>query len=155
MADQKTTEHMRIAEAALFVSGRAMGVDELAKVLGLATPGYVKKVMDSLVQEYSQSQSALTVVNIGDKYALAVKDTYAGKVSDLAGAPEISKGALRILAFISKNEPVIQSSIVKAFGSSTYDYMKELRDKEFVTAQKKGRSKRVETTQKFKEYFNL
>ncbi len=155
MPEQKTTEHMRIAEAALFVSGRAVGLDELAKVLGIASPGYVKKLLETLAQEYAKNQSALEVVSIGDKYALSVKGEYASKVSELAGAPEISKGALRILAYIGKNEPVMQSSIVKAFGSSTYDYMKELQEKDFVTAQRKGRSKRVETTQKFREYFNL
>ena len=49
----------------------------------------------------------------------------------------------------------MQSAIVKAFGSSTYDHMKELLEQEFVVTKKLGRSKRVETTQKFKEYFGV
>ncbi len=155
MPEQRETEHMRLAEAALFVSGRAMGVDEIAKVLGVASMGYVKRMMDNLMHDYEKGASALTLVNIGDKYALAVKAEYAGKVSELAGAPEISKSALRILAYIGRNEPIMQNSIVKAFGTSTYDHIKELSEKEFITAQRKGRTKRIETTQKFREYFNM
>ena len=52
--------------------------------------------------------------------------------SSLAGAPEISKSSLRILAYISKNEPLMQNGIVKAFGSSTYEHIKELQEKEFI-----------------------
>jgi segregation and condensation protein B len=155
MAEQRNEEHMRVAEAALFVSGKAMGLDDIAKVLGVASMGYVKKLMEELMHDYEGNKSALTVVNIGDKYALAVKSAYASKVNDLAGAPDISKGALRILAYIGRNEPIMQNSIVKAFGSSTYDHMKELLEKEFVTSQKKGRTRRIETTQKFREYFSI
>ncbi len=155
MPDQKESEHMRLAEAALFVSGRAMSLDEIAKVMGVASMGYVKKLMDELIKEYESGASALTMVNVSGKYALAVKAAYAGKVSELAGAPEISKSALRILAYIGRNEPIMQNSIVKAFGSATYDHIKELTEKEFITAQRKGRTKRIETTQKFKEYFSV
>jgi segregation and condensation protein B len=155
MADQINDEHLRLAEAALFVSGRALSLEEVAKVLGVASLGYVKRLMDELTRSYEAGNGALTLANIGSKYTLAVKPAYASKVSELAGAPEISKGALRILAYIGRNEPVMQNSIVKAFGSSTYDYMKELQEKEFVTAQRKGRTKRIETTQKFREYFNI
>ncbi len=155
MPEQREMEQMRLAEAALFVSGRAMSVEEVAKVLGVASIGYVKKLLDNLIQEYEKGTSALTLVNIGDKYTLAVKPAYASKVSELAGAPEISKSALRILAYIGRNEPIMQNSIVKAFGSSTYDHIKELSEKEFITSQRKGRTKRIETTQKFREYFNM
>ena len=63
---------------------------------------------------------------MGGKYSIGVRNEYAELVGSLAGAPEISKSSLRILAYISKNEPVMQNSIVKAFGSSTYDHIKEL-----------------------------
>jgi segregation and condensation protein B len=155
MPEQRETEHMRLAEAALFVSGRAMSLDEIAKVMGVASVGYVKKLMDDLIKEYETSASALTMVNLGGKYTLAVKPAYASRVSELAGAPEISKSALRILAYIGRNEPIMQNSIVKAFGSATYDHIKELTEKEFITSQKKGRTKRIETTPKFKEYFSV
>ncbi len=153
--DEKEAEYARLAEAALFVSGDALSAEDLAKVIGIASPGAVGRIMDGLIKEYEQRNGAVTVSKIGSKYMMSVKSPYSEKVSALAGQPDISNGALRILAYVSKNEPILQSAIVKSFGSSTYDYMKELLEKEFVSAKRVGRSKRVETTPKFKEYFEV
>ena len=148
-------EHMDLVEAALFVSGRAMSAQELAASLGIASIGYVKKIADMLIEDYGKRQGPLCVVRIGDKYALSIREPYASRVSGLAGQPDISKGALRALAYISKNEPVMQNSLVKAFGSSVYYYVRELLEGDFIRADRAGRTKRLETTQKFREYFNF
>ncbi|MDE1865188.1 MAG: SMC-Scp complex subunit ScpB [Candidatus Micrarchaeota archaeon] len=147
--------YKRVAEAALFASGRAMSAQELAAVMGVASMGYVKSVMESLIQEYSQREGALEVKAVGDGYVLEVKNEYAQKVASLAGSPDISRPSLRILAYISKNEPVMQSAIVKAFGSSAYDHIKELTEKQFIKSSREGRTKRIETSPKFREYFEL
>lgn len=151
----EANEKENILEAALFVSGRAMSADELAGIVGIASIGYVKKILDQMVENSKSSRNSLCILKIGDKYVMSVKGPYGKIVSALAGQPDISKGALKILAYISKNEPISQSMIVKAFGSTTYIYVKELTDNDFIKAQREGRSKRLETTQKFKEYFNL
>ncbi|MDE1810900.1 MAG: SMC-Scp complex subunit ScpB [Candidatus Micrarchaeota archaeon] len=151
----KNPEHKRIAEAALFVSGRALDVNDLARAMGVMSIGYVRELMEELITDYNSSTSAFMVEKLGDRYTLGIKQQYVEKVSSLAGAPDISKGALRILAYISKNEPVMQSSIVKAFGSTTYEYMKELMEKDFIKRSPVGRTKKIETTPTFREYFNI
>jgi segregation and condensation protein B len=148
-------EYKRLIEAALFVSGKAMSQEELAGVLGIASVGAAGKLADKLVEDYKTHSTALSVVKIGGKYSMMVKEHYASKVGALSGPPDISRGALRILAYISKNEPVMQSSIVKAFGDSSYVYIRELTEKEFITGKRSGRTKRLDTTPKFLEYFNL
>lgn len=153
--ESRGEEYKRIAEAALFTSGRAMGPEELAGILGIASIGYLKTVMNGLASDYEARNCALAVSMIGDKYLLSVREQYAGKVNALAGSPDISRSALRILAYVGKNEPVMQNSLVKAFGSSTYDHVKELVEKDFIRTARVGRTKKLETTQKFKEYFNL
>ncbi len=150
-----SSEYKKTIEAALFVSGRAMDTEEIAEIVGISSVGHVKKILDELINEYQTRDSSLLISKVGEKYTLGVRNDYAERVNKLAGAPDISKGSLRILAYISKNEPVMQSSIVKAFGSSTYDHMRELSEKEFVRTMRVGRTKRVETTNRFKEYFNL
>ena len=152
---QNNGEYKKIIEAALFVSGRAMSADELAQALGISSPGMVGGMADELVEEYGSRDSSLYIMKLGGKYMLAVREQYIGRVNSLGGAPDISRGALRILAYISKDEPAMQSTIVKAFGPSSYDYIKELVEKEFVTAKRSGRTKKLETTEKFKEYFSL
>ncbi|MCL4379658.1 MAG: SMC-Scp complex subunit ScpB [Candidatus Marsarchaeota archaeon] len=152
---QERREQLKLIEAALFASGRAMGADELAGITGIASIGYVRKLAEELMEEYSARDSSIRVVKIGERYLLSLTDDYASRVSSVAGRPDLSKGALRILAYVSRNEPIMQSSLVKAFGSTVYDYMKELHDGDFVRTTKEGRSKKVETTQKFREYFNF
>ncbi|MDE1856836.1 MAG: SMC-Scp complex subunit ScpB, partial [Candidatus Micrarchaeota archaeon] len=151
--DDQRTYHRKLVEAALFASGKAMSVDELGKALGILSPGYLRKILDQLVEEYTAKDSAIIVFKAGEKYMMGVREPYSSKVSDFAGQPDISKGALRILAYISKNEPIMQNSVVKAFGSSTYDYIRELTEKDFISATKTGRTKKLETTNTFKEYF--
>lgn len=154
MAEQKE-EYKKIIEAALFVSAKALSTEELAQVLGIGSVGSVNNIMNELMNDYEKRDSSLGIFKIGDKYIMSVKEPFANKVGTLAGSPDLTRGALRILAYISKNEPVIQSSVVKSFGSATYEYLKELNEKEFITAKKTGRTKKLETTDKFKEYFNF
>ena len=152
---QNSTDYKKTIEAALFVSGRAMDTEEIAKLVGIGSVGHVKKILDELIVDYQNRDSSLIVSKTGEKYVLGVRNEYAEKVNSLAGAPEISKSSLRILAYISKNEPVMQNSVVKAFGSPTYEHVKELLEKEFIRTMKVGRTKRIETTNKFREYFSL
>ncbi len=152
---QERREQLKLVEAALFASGRAMGAEELATTTGIASIGYVKKLADELAEDYNTRDSSICVVKISDKYILSLRDEYANRVVSVAGQPDLSKGALRILAYVSRNEPIMQSSLVRAFGSGVYDYMKELLEKDFVRTAREGRSKKVETTQKFREYFNF
>jgi segregation and condensation protein B len=151
----EASDYKKIAEAALFASGRAMSSQELASVMGVESMGYVKSVMDALIKEYAGRDGALEIKTIGDAYVLEVRNQFSQRVAVLAGAPDITRPSLRILAYISKNEPVIQSSIVKAFGSSAYEHIGELAEKGFIKSAREGRTKRIETTPKFKEYFEL
>ncbi len=155
MQEAGQLDYKKIAEAALFASGRAMSVEELAAAIGVGSVGSLEGIMEALINDYKARDSALEVQKLGSKYVMGIREPYATKVNGLAGSPDISKGALRILSYISKNEPVMQNAVVKAFGTTTYDYMKELAEKEFVSAKKIGRTKRIETTEKFREYFNV
>ncbi len=148
-------EHKKMIEAALFVSGRAIDANEIANVVGIGSIGYVKRILDELIKDYQGRDTSLVISKVGEKYSFDVRNEYAERVNSLAGAPDISRGSLRILAYISKNEPVMQNSLVRAFGSSTYDHVKELLDKEFIRTMRVGRTKRIETTGKFREYFSL
>ncbi len=146
---------MNLVEAALFVSGKAMSIEEIANAVGIASIGYVRKTVEELVNEYNNRNTSIQLIRLGDKYILSVKEQYATKVSSVAGQPDLSKGALRVLAYVSKNEPIMQNNVVKSFGTSVYDYVKELVENDFIRTSRIGRTKRLETTQKFKEYFNF
>ena len=148
-------DQKRIVEAALFMSQNAMSIEDLVKATGIASPGFVRNALEELIKEYAEKGTSLEIVKIADKYVFSLKEPYAAKVSGLAVGPDLSRGALRILAYISKNDGMVQSELVKLFGSTTYEYMSELSGKEFVETKKSGRTKKIFVTNKFREYFNI
>lgn len=152
---EENVDYKKLVEAALFMSPRALSVAEISTATGMASVGTLQEILNNLVVQYKNGDTALEILKISDKYMFSLKEPYASKVSRLATGPDLSRGALRILAYINKNDGVLQSQIVKLFGVSTYDYMKELEEKEFVETKKIGRSKKIETTTKFREYFSV
>ncbi len=152
---EQEIETKKLVEAVLFMSQNAVGVAEISKASGIASPGHIKNALDQLIEEYNAKDTSLAIYQIADKYMFGLKEPYSSKVSSLANGPEISRGALRILAYINKNENILQSQLIKIFGSTVYDYVKELSEKEFIETKKVGRSKKISTTAKFKEYFNV
>ena len=152
---ESNAEYKKIIEAALFMSPNAMSINDITKATGIMSTGMIEKLIIELMSEYEGRDTSLKIMGISGKYMFSLKDEYISKVSSLASGPDISRGALRILAYISKNEGTIQSDLVKYFGSSTYDYMRELEEKEFVEAKKYKRSKKLGVTPKFNEYFSI
>ncbi len=148
-------KYKNIVLAMLFAAGRPLKLEEIAANSGISSVGFIKQIANELEEEYKNSDSPFEISHFDDSYELILKEEYAKLTSGVAGKPEISKGALKVLAYISKNEPVMQKDIIKAFGESAYQHIKEIVEKEFITAKKEGRTKRLETTQKFKEYFNI
>src|SRR5271154_6017809 len=104
-------DYKRLIEAALFMSPNAMSVNEIATATGVASPGTIEKLLSELIAEYDKSSTALRIMPISGKYMFSLKDPYASKVSSLANGPDISRGALRVLAYIAKNNDVMQSQL--------------------------------------------
>jgi len=153
--DLNEDDYKKIIEAALFVSNKAMSIQNLSESLNIKSISSIKQMIGALINEYKTRDSALIIIELNNKYLLTLKQKYISKVNKLAGTPDISKSSLRVLAYISKNEPILQSRLVKIFGNSTYIYIKELLNKEFIITSKFKNSKNIKTTEKFKEYFSF
>jgi segregation and condensation protein B len=154
MEIDKKIEERNVIEAILFMSSKPLTVYEISQISGIASIGYVKELLENLKQKFASNDSAIEILNFGDSWQMSVKQQYLDKVRTITKS-ELSKGATRVLAYIYQNQPVLQSEIVKLLGDSVYEYVKELIKKEFVEATKKGRTKELKTTQKFKQYFEL
>jgi segregation and condensation protein B len=152
--DVQSIDQKLLVEAVLFMSQNAMSIEDISKATGIASSGFIKGALGELAIKYREGNTALELVEIAGKYLLSLKSAYAARVSGLANGPDISRGALRVLAYVSKNNGITQSDLVHALGSTTYEYVKELNEKEFVEWKKAGRSKKLFTTDKFREYFN-
>jgi segregation and condensation protein B len=148
-------DYKKLIEAALFMSPGTLSLQDLSNITGVKSVGHIEKMLDELRGEYGNRDTSLEIIEIDKKYMLSIKEPYAGRVSGLASGPDITKRALKLLAYVSKNNNALQSELVKIFGTSTYEHMKELVEHGFVDRRKQGRSMRINVTNKFKEYFNV
>lgn len=155
MSNESDEEIKKMLEASLFISPDPLSLEELSKIVNIKSIGYVKKILNNLVDQYNDDSTSLKIDVVEGNYIFTLKDKYLNKVSYLTPKPDISKGALRILAYISKNEPVLQKNVKDLFGSMAYDYIKELSKKGFLASSKEGRTRKIKTTDRFKEYFEL
>ena len=146
-------EAERIIEAALFMSSKPLAASELGKLIGVAAPGFVTQRLDALKGKYDASGSAIEIALEEGKYYMRVRQQYVPFVKDFAQASEISRHALRTLAYISKNDGMKKSDLCKRLGSTIYADVAELAAKGFLVQKKSGRSALLSTTQKFKDYF--
>ncbi len=149
MADEK-----RLIEAALFISGKELSLNDFCKLTGIAAPGHVKTLVEELKTDYDNAGSSLEVFQIGEKYVMRVRDSYLEKVKTFAQEAELSHGALRSLSYIAAHDGVLKSEMSRKIGPMIYDEVRELVEKGFVSPKAEGRSSRLFLTEKFHAYFN-
>jgi segregation and condensation protein B len=148
-------EDMVTLEAALYVSGRAMTLEELANIIG-KSQSTTQKLLDELGFDYNKREGALEVIALPrDRYALQLKPELTPKVGKLIPGGLLSYATLQTLVFIALKQPILQSDLVIQRGTHCYDHVKELIEKKFVDAVPEGRSKILTTTQLFADYFGL
>ena len=145
----------RLVEAALFMSSRKLSLEELRKLTGIGALGYLEKVVRELAEEYSERGSAIEIVAEDGGYIMRVKAEYIEEVKDFAREAELSKSALRTLAYLSKHEGMLKSELVKRLGSGVYADVKELVKAGFVKERKSGRSSKLLLTEKFRRMFKV
>ncbi len=142
-------------EAALYVSGRALTLEELADIIG-KSQSTTQKLLDDLSFEYNQKEGALEVVALPkDRYVMQLKPELTPRVGKLIPGGLLSFATLQTLVFIALKQPIIQSELVAQRGTHSYDHIRDLVDKKFVDAVPEGRSKLLTTTKLFADYFGL
>ena len=146
-------QEKQIIEAALFISGRAMSLEEFRTLTGIGALGYLQKVMTELSKDYEERGSAIEIAEHEGKYELRVKNDYIERVKEFAQDTELSRAALRTLAFLSKHDGMLKSNLVKKIGTQAYQDVKELVETGFVKSKKAGRTSKLILTEKFKKYF--
>jgi segregation and condensation protein B len=142
-------------EAALFMSGRWQSVEDLARISGNASIAAVKEALKELQREYDERSGGIVIGKMDDKYRMEINQEVRDKVYYLAPEPELSPALIKTLALIAYKQPIYQTGVVKVIGNRAYQYIKELRKKEFISIKKKGRTKLISTTGRFNKYFGI
>ncbi len=142
-------------EAILFTTGRFMTIEEISRLTRVASQGIVKQAIQELKKEYDNNNSALTIFEEENKFKLGIKKQFNYLTTNLLSDSELDNPTTKTLALIAYKKPVIQSEIVKMRGNRAYDHIKILREQGFVTSEPKGRSRLLDLTPKFFDYFDL
>lgn len=148
-------EKLAIAEAALFLSEDPLSIEELADAMNVGAKGFVAQVVEQLQEELENDARGMKLIENDDTYEMVVKNEHVDQVEHLAPHRDLDEGMLRTLALIAYNTPVKQSEVVDIRGNRAYSQIKELTNRGFVEAEKDGRTKVLEVTDHFLEYFEL
>jgi segregation and condensation protein B len=153
---EKTQRSLALVEAALYVAGRPLDLNELCSVLGTRSKKKAKMFADTLRQEYSARNTALEILELKDeRYVLQVKADFTPLVKRLVNRPLLSSGPLKTLSYIAYRQPISQKRVVDVRGQHAYGHVKLLKDMGLVVAERSGRSMTLRTTDYFADYFGL
>lgn len=142
-------------EAVLFTTGRFIDLDELGRLCGIGSIGYLKDVLQELINDYKNKNSALEVIEQGNKFKLNIKKDYLHLTQSLLNDSELDRPAQETLAVIAYKNPAMQSEIIKIRGNGAYDHVKLLRELDFITSEPSGRTRILKLTSKFYDYFDI
>ncbi len=144
-----------LLEAALFLAAEPLSTKQLANVLSVGSPGYVATLLEEYAEELAAGHRGIELEELDGKYQLSVKEQYLPDVAHLAPQQDMSHGVLRTLALIAYNAPVEQTKVVEIRGNRTYNHVKELLNRGLIKAEPSGRTKELDVTKDFLEYFGI
>jgi segregation and condensation protein B len=153
---ERKAHYIALLEAALYVAGRPLDLNELCQVIGSRSKKKAMKYADILMQEYAARNTALEILALKDeRYVLQVKAEFTPLVKKLVNRPLLSSGPLKTLSYIAYRQPISQKRVIEVRGQHAYGHVKLLKDMRLIAAERSGRSMALKTTDYFADYFGL
>jgi segregation and condensation protein B len=152
----KLKQNLALIEAALYVAGRPLDLNELGQVINSRSKKKVKKYTEIFIQEYVKRHSPMEVLALKDeRYVLQVKAEFTPLIKKLVNRPLLSSGPLKTLSYIAVRQPITQKRVIEVRGQHAYDHVKQLKDMRLIVSERLGRSVALKTTDYFADYFGL
>lgn len=142
-------------EAVLFTLGRFTSPQEVAEFCKVDSADLIKEALIGLIEDYKNKESSLEITEQGGKYKLSIRKNYLHLTTKLLQDTELDKPTQETLALVAYKNPAIQADIVHMRGNKAYDHILKLKDLDFITSEKSGRTRLLKTTQKFYDYFDV
>jgi segregation and condensation protein B len=154
--EEKTHRDLALVEAALYVAGRPLDLNELCSILKSRSKNRARKLAQTLIQEYMARNAALEILELNDeRYVLQLKSDLTPHVRRLVNRPLLSTGPLKTLSYIAYRQPVSQKRVIDVRGHHAYDHVKILKESGLIASERSGRSSLLRTTEYFADYFGL
>lgn len=153
--NSREVENLRKIEAALFISGRWLSMQELVSLTDV-NPILLRQLVDKLAEKFGKEDSAIEILSKDNMWKMDVKAEHTGMINKLAtGNAEFSKAEQETLAVIAYKRPVKQSVIVKIRGNKAYEHVKKFIEIGLVKAKKRGHTQELNLSEEFYDYFHV
>lgn len=147
---------LRLLEAALYVAGRPLDINEMCQVVGSRSKKRVMGYAETLMQQYHARNSPMEILALkDDRYVLQVKAEFTPLIKKLVNRPLLSSGPLKTLSYIAYRQPITQKRVIQVRGQHAYGHVKLLKDMGLIMSERAGRSLALKTTDYFADYFGL
>ncbi|MCS0672302.1 SMC-Scp complex subunit ScpB [Cytobacillus firmus] len=151
-----------IAESLLFAAGdEGLSLKQIAHVLEVEEV-QAREIMDSLIEDYSNSSRGIMVVELAGTFQLVTKKEFSAYLKKLVESPSsasLSQAALETLAIIAYRQPITRTEIEEIRGVKTERPLQTLSAKVLIKevgrAEGTGRAYLYGTTKEFLDYFGL
>ena len=155
-SEQRRLHTLNLLEAALYVAGRPLEINEMCQVVGSRSKKRVIGYAERLIEQYKARNSPLEILALKDeRYVLQVKAEFTPLIKKLVNRPLLSSGPLKTLSYIAYRQPISQKRVVEVRGQHAYGYVKMLKDMRLIMSERMGRSLALKTTDYFADYFGL
>ena len=152
--NSREIENLKKIEAALFISGRWLSMQDLVMLTDL-NPILLRQLIEKLKESYGES-SATEIINKDNAWKMDVKPEYVGMINKLAtGTAEFTKSEQETLAVIAYKQPVKQSVLIKIRGNKAYEHVKNFVSLGLVKAKKAGHTHELALSEDFYDYFHV
>jgi segregation and condensation protein B len=154
--NERKAHSLALLEAALYVAGRPLDLNEMCQVIGSRSKKRVMHYVELLMEEYRARSKALEILALkNERYVLQVKAEFTPLIKKLVNRPLLSSGPLKTLSYIAYRQPISQKRVIEVRGQHAYGHVKLLKDMGLITAERSGRSMALKTTDYFSDYFGL
>lgn len=142
-------------EAILYLKGKPLSIGEIADYAACDRATAEEGIIE-LIDEYAHRDTALEIVETPNGYSLQLRSDFHELVQIMIPV-ELGVGALRSLAAIALNSPILQSDLINLRGSGAYQHVQELVELGFVRKRRDSdsRSYSLQVTSKFHQYFQI
>ena len=141
-------------EALLFAAARYVTIEELSSHTNASSQD-IKAAIDELKKQLTSSNTSLNLLDQQTAFKLNVKDDYLPIVHKIIQTIEFEKPLMQTLAVIAWKYPALQADIIRIRHNKAYDHLMRLEELGFINRTRYGRTKKINLTQKFFEYFDL
>ncbi len=153
MDAERESESMRKIEAALFVAGRFLSLQELVALTDV-NPLMLRKILEDLGDKYKNS--GIEIVRKNNLWKMDVTSDYTWIVNKLAtGSAEFTKAEQETLAIIAYKQPMKQSVLVKIRGNKAYEHVAKFCEMGLINKKRTGHTSELTLHDSFHEYFSV